>query len=74
MVALSAMAAEDGLVRSAEEEKILREIRDEKEQLWLEIQVQLSEPGRALADSKINSFVLIRHNFQDVNYFSCRSV
>lgn len=33
------MAAEDGLARSAEEEKILREIRDEKEQLWLEIQV-----------------------------------
>ena len=33
------MAAEQGLARSAEEEKILRDIREEKEQLWLEIQV-----------------------------------
>ena len=34
------MAAEQGLARSAEEEKILRDIREEKEQLWIEIQVQ----------------------------------
>ena len=34
------MAAEQGLARSAEEEKILRDIRDEKEKLWMEIQVQ----------------------------------
>ena len=33
------MAAEQGLARSAEEEKILRDIREEKERLWLEIQV-----------------------------------
>jgi hypothetical protein len=33
------MAAEQGLARSVEEEKILRDIREEKERLWLEIQV-----------------------------------
>ena len=33
------MAAEHGLARSAEEEKILRDIREEKEKLWIEIQV-----------------------------------
>ena len=36
------MAAEQGLARSAEEEKILRDIREEKEHLWLEIQVPVS--------------------------------
>ena len=36
------MAAEQGLARSAEEEKILRDIREEKERLWLEIQVKIS--------------------------------
>ena len=36
------MAAEQGLARSAEEEKILRDIREEKERLWLDIQVQKS--------------------------------
>ena len=33
--------ASEQLTRSAEEDKLLKGIRDEKEKLWLEIQVEL---------------------------------
>ncbi len=32
--------ASEQLTRSAEEDKLLKDIRDEKEKLWLEIQVE----------------------------------
>ena len=46
------MAAEQGLARSVEEEKILRDIREEKERLWIEIQVLKDIHGSFEYESK----------------------
>ena len=49
---MSEMAAEQGLARSVEEEKILRDIREEKERLWIEIQVLKDIHGSLEYESK----------------------
>lgn len=52
------MAAEQGLARSAEEEKILRDIRDEKEKLWMEIQVQALHENVLKGDDMCRSWLV----------------
>lgn len=54
------MAAEQGLARSVEEEKILRDIREEKESLWIEIQVGKISIVPSIAVYELCSCVCVR--------------
>lgn len=44
------------LARSEEEEALLRDIRDEKERLWVEIQVRVVRDGNLLQTSAVDLF------------------